>query len=686
MRIKKIMLQNIRSYDIAEIEFPEGNVLLSGDIGSGKSSVLLAVEFALFGLQRGVGGNILLRNGKNVGGVKLDFEVDGKNVRIERILKRSKDSIKQDASYIEIDGHKEQLSTTELKSKVLSLLNYPQEYVSKNPIVYRYTVYTPQEEMKNILTEDSSLRLDTLRKVFGIDKYKRVIENSEILSAHLRERIKEKEGRTVDLEEKKAELAVRKEEHSSINREIAALRIKFDRSNRVVEEKKGLIEVKEKELRELNRIKNELSSVSAELRTKKDQKKNNSESISELKDKIKLLEERIEQKKAEIGIPDSLESDIKKKEQELNDVDRKYLEVSRSIAAEESGKLKLQKVVKEITSLENCPTCRQKVGQEHKHSINYKTEKEVAEIDQKLSKFKTERDELENRKRDVIKEVNSLRLKDKNLALLRAEIRSVEDYKTTLKRFELLDKQIFESFALLDEKKAELEQEKTKFDDFDAVYAQLRKEFEDSREIQKQVEISKARIERRLEDLDEMMLRLEKEISDKEKIKKGIAKLKKMRDWLSGNFSLVINEIERAVMSKVHAEFSSLFGKWFAMLAEGLNARINEEFTPVIEQQGYEIEYSYLSGGERTAAALAYRLALNQVINSIMSDIKTKDLLILDEPTDGFSFEQLDRMRDVLNELKISQLILVSHEQKIESFVESIIRFQKDNVTKITRS
>jgi exonuclease SbcC len=49
-----------------------------------------------------------------------------------------------------------------------------------------------------------------------------------------------------------------------------------------------------------------------------------------------------------------------------------------------------------------------------------------------------------------------------------------------------------------------------------------------------------------------------------------------------------------------------------------------------------------------------------------MSKIKTKDLVILDEPTDGFSEQQLDKMRGVLEELNAEQLIIVSHEQKIE--------------------
>jgi ubiquinone/menaquinone biosynthesis C-methylase UbiE len=60
------------------------------------------------------------------------------------------------------------------------------------------------------------------------------------------------------------------------------------------------------------------------------------------------------------------------------------------------------------------------------------------------------------------------------------------------------------------------------------------------------------------------------------------------------------------------------------------------------------------------------------------------NLVILDEPTDGFSAQQLDKMRDVLNQLDVEQLIIVSHEQKIEGFVDNIIRISKDTgITKI---
>ena len=62
MRLKKIVLNNIRSYENQEIVFPDGSILLSGDIGYGKTSVLLGIAFALFGLQPGQKGYSLLLN------------------------------------------------------------------------------------------------------------------------------------------------------------------------------------------------------------------------------------------------------------------------------------------------------------------------------------------------------------------------------------------------------------------------------------------------------------------------------------------------------------------------------------------------------------------------------------------------------------------------------------------------
>ena len=46
-------------------------VLISGDIGTGKSTILLSIDFALFGIRRGeLPGNSLLRNGESQGSTK----------------------------------------------------------------------------------------------------------------------------------------------------------------------------------------------------------------------------------------------------------------------------------------------------------------------------------------------------------------------------------------------------------------------------------------------------------------------------------------------------------------------------------------------------------------------------------------------------------------------------------------
>lgn len=172
---------------------------------------------------------------------------------------------------------------------------------------------------------------------------------------------------------------------------------------------------------------------------------------------------------------------------------------------------------------------------------------------------------------------------------------------------------------------------------------------------------------------------MQEEIERKERAKKQLEKTQHAHHWLTDYFIPLMGVIEQHVMAKIHHEFNALFQQWFSMLVEDLlSARLDQEFTPIIQQNGYDIDVEHLSGGERTACALAYRLALNKTINSLINNIKTKDLLILDEPTDGFSAEQLDKMRDVLQQLQLKQILLVSHEQKIEGFADKIIRIQKN--------
>ena len=92
MIIESVKIKNIRSIIDLEIKFPPSIILFFGDIGSGKSSVLKAIEFCLFGTLTAadLSGDSLLRRGENKGFVELTFSINGKRYTIKRGLKRTR--------------------------------------------------------------------------------------------------------------------------------------------------------------------------------------------------------------------------------------------------------------------------------------------------------------------------------------------------------------------------------------------------------------------------------------------------------------------------------------------------------------------------------------------------------------------------------------------------------------------
>ena len=104
MIIKKIEITNIRSYkEKTTIELPMGRILFQGDIGSGKSTILSAIEFALFGLGD-IDANHLLRIGESKGSVLLEFEGGGKSYEVFRSLLRRGNKIFQEEGFLYEDG------------------------------------------------------------------------------------------------------------------------------------------------------------------------------------------------------------------------------------------------------------------------------------------------------------------------------------------------------------------------------------------------------------------------------------------------------------------------------------------------------------------------------------------------------------------------------------------------------
>ncbi len=677
MRINKIKLENIRSYLNQEIVFPEGSVLLSGDIGTGKSSVLLAIDFALFGLRRSeLSGASLLRNGKDYGFVELDFDIDGKNVVIKRSLKRDK-SVSQDSGYIIINGSKKEGTAVELKQAVLDLLNYPKELLTKSKsLIYRYTVYTPQEEMKQILVGDKDVRLDTLRRVFGIDKYKRIKENTDIFLSKLKEKIKLFEGMVVDLGEKEEIKKKKLEELNKLKIKVNDLIPVLEKFSKDILNKKEEISKIEDDIKILNNLKSELEVVNANLRNKLESRERYNREIDELDKESELLSKDLKGKE----IYDGLDDKIKKKENEFNILDEEFKELIKKIS-EFSREVDLILENKDgILKLDICPLCKQTVDLKYKHSLIKKENEKVEGIKKSMEIHFNKKHLNENEIKKIKEELEILRNKEKESGMIRLKKERLEEKQNRLKYLLKLQSELTKEMERFTLERRNISEKIREYSDIDKKYEINKKELEELRNKEKEVEINKSSLDREIEDFEDELIELSKEINRKLEIKRDVVYFNKLREWVEKYFVNIMGIMEKKIMFKVHNDFNVLFQNWFDILIEdeNLNIKLDDEFSPLIIQNDYEIEYNFLSGGEKTAAALAYRLALNQVINRLMDTIKTDDIIILDEPTDGFSSEQLDRMKLVLDELDVKQVVIVSHESKIESFVDNVIKFRKE--------
>jgi DNA repair protein SbcC/Rad50 len=675
MIIKRLTIENIRSYDHADIEFPQGSVLLAGDIGSGKTTILLSIEFALFGLQPGQRGASLLRSGKDFGTVKLEIDIDGTLVIIERGLERGSKTISQEEASITIDGVKEEISTSELKNRVLKLLNYPMEFAKKTNLLYKFTVYTPQEEMKQIIQEDSQTRLNAIRHVFGVNKYKNIKENTALLASHLREEIKSKEGAIRDLDDKRQQLDTRQQMLLVLEKNL--VESEFDYAAHVLARKTCEMEMSEvkSKIDDKRKLEQEIEKVKVAVSGKR-------ELILTMEKEIKLLTSEISDARS-LSFSDSEISSVEAQRREVETLEenkrKENFDTLLKVKTLRARNYEIESLKARIMQLQLCPTCLQNVDNNYKTNIlrgfdsdMQKNNQLIVETEVLVKKFDSEMKSLLDRKRELEKKLSEFALIRMRINSMRdKEAKLLDDHKrkgSAIKDIEMLSMQI----DLLKDSIRELSK-------YDLLFIRAEEEFRNALRVEREADLKRESIRKEIELTKQIIVEMMSEIQKKEDTKAQLTRTLEIYDWLTNQFSELVAFTERNVLIRLREEFAKLFNEWFNILVpENFSVSLDEDFTPIIYQQDFDIDYAHLSGGERTAIALAYRLALNKTINSMLSDLKTKNLVILDEPTDGFSDLQLDKMRDVLAELAAEQLIIVSHEGKIESFVDSVIKLRKE--------
>ncbi|HEX5457395.1 MAG TPA: SMC family ATPase, partial [Candidatus Nitrosotalea sp.] len=791
---------------------PRGITLFEGDIGSGKSTILMGIEFALFGLGSQKP-EALLSKKANYGSVILNFESGGQKCEVKRTLKRKGDTVSQDPkhTHLKINDEEEPLSPTELKQRVLQILNFnePGDPRSESRI-YRYAIFTPQEEMKQILYE-SSKRLETIRKAFGVEDYKIAVENSKEILRFLHERVGIFKERFKDMDKHELDLKNSNENISKaegITNEIQKQEKELQEKKSIVLENIESIREKQQEQRELetnrknienqiaekvieqkkisNQIKQTLEEIEEsekELHVQKRIVKPTSKSIEEinqkikeftelkntignleyrkvtLADDIKKLETRLKEYKG--STTSELNTQLEKiKEERLNyqekyeDLQKELKEIQRKEARLEAEKKVKEDGIRKISELgSKCPHCEHPLTSEHKQKVweqynqelsaikeeiekiskkqkelesqNAKLEQVIFEADSKIKTIQSTLPDLENlltktkelnenennlkeiRSKNVVSEKEDLpesttyeepveyftNLKEAIQRYQNAEVR-ISDIEKNIAKLTRSKKQYEEDTDTKSSQIKQLEDELIKtssklktLQSIDNQYAELKNEENNlNSEINKlaiTISINKEKIENERKNI----AKLEQEISKAQKWRDVHKKYSNYHNWLNEFFIPAVDRIEKQVLLSIQQNFNETYHRWYSILIDDptKESRIDENFTPIIEQDGYEQDITFLSGGEKTSVALAYRLTLNSLMRQESESMKS-NLLILDEPTDGFSKTQLAKVKTLLSELKSQQIILVSHEKELETYVDNIFHINKSSgISKVTR-
>lgn len=813
MIFKSMIMENIRSYQKNRIDFPMGTSLFEGDVGSGKSTILMAMEFALFGLGNQKG-DALLRKGSRKGSVILNFSVNGKEYQVKRSLVRNvnKNTIRQEKGILGEDGKVVQLSPSEIKERILNILNFKEPLNPRaQSVIFRYAVYTPQEEMKFILSQKPDLRLQTLRKAFGIEDYKIAAENATSISRTIKDKISYLSGRISDLDEKKSNLSDLKNKLKKNEDELSNFQMNAEKvQKKLEEEKKKLDELKDLETK-LKGIKAEIPHLEKQLDDKKQlitsyykeiqraedenklkyipeikklekMEKPISETEENLKNKIyhvKELSKNRDGLKANLSLlneskedienklnenkdktPDEIEREIEiytkkiEKQSELIDSHQKQLQkILERIYKIDAQKEDINKKLRNLDGLgELCPICGSLLDDEHKKNLKTEREREIRKLnaeykvlkevknkgEKELESYNKEYKTLEKTLNELelisnkITEYNSLQEKidkingeirkiDEDLGQVMEESQYFAEVNQYLQYLENMLEKLKEYNRAQDELKSlryylekniqQINENNNKISTIKQEMIDLKKALSEAKNrvaemagIEDEIEKLKSVHENTdrefqtynhkiistktlIKSYQEDIVNLGDEILKMETIKKQLNNLKDYHIWLNDYLIPTLGIIEKHVMHNIHQEFDANFKKWFNLLMDdpSKTGKIDEEFTPIVEQDGFEQEINYLSGGEKTSTALAYRLALNSLVQKVSTGMHS-NLLILDEPTDGFSKEQLFKVREILNELDCPQIIMVSHERELESFADNIFQIEKiDGVSEVTK-
>lgn len=442
--LHKIKLQNWKSHNETELEFKPGINVLVGPMGSGKSSVLQAICFALFGSvpevkRRDVKvSELVKRNSGSQAAINLDVEADDKAFHIERIINnKGTEATVRDTDGVMLAGTNSTQATAFLKN-ILKL----------DEDTFLRTVYAKQNEIDLFLQLNPQERKTRLDELIGVHKFEAARRNCVKLANQLQVKTETKGNLLRGLEPEKTladignleteisqfVLEARELENKVISAqtqklskesELRELRNTFSEFSRLEEQQRLLI----KQLNEIRlKLKDSVISI-VEVKSKQGEVLARIEYLDnykfELNRKIEQAGKELVIVERQLGIADNRLADVKLQVEKISAIKFELEQLTKQISLE-NPKAELERLEKEIKDMDKeissaeseirllrkhlaeletaegvCPTCSRALEIEAKEKLMHDRALLIDNLIAKAEKLNTEKEELDLQKRKI---------------------------------------------------------------------------------------------------------------------------------------------------------------------------------------------------------------------------------------------------------------------------------------------
>ena len=171
MIIDRLILKNFKRFRDQEIRFKDGITGIVGNNGTGKSSIVEAILFALYGVQAtGISGDYIVSSfasQKENCEVRLEFRIGGDNYTVIRSFKKGK-TVQHD-SRIYRGTSLRATGVSQVETEVRRVLGM-------GPVDFRNTIYAAQKDLLTLLENTPGKRKEWFLKALGIDFLKTASE------------------------------------------------------------------------------------------------------------------------------------------------------------------------------------------------------------------------------------------------------------------------------------------------------------------------------------------------------------------------------------------------------------------------------------------------------------------------------------------------------------------------------